>query len=274
MNKKILIFGKGFIGARLHEHFKCAVSDARINTLKDAENELKKYKPDIAINCIGFIGENNTDDCDKDMDKTLFANSFVPLLLAEAAIKCKVKLIHISSGCAYNFDYTKDEPVTEDKIPDFFGLGYSRSKIYSELALKNLSSQYDILIAKIRIPLDVNPHPKNILTKLLKYQKVIDIPNSITYIPDFIQMLEHLIKIDAKGVYNLVNKNGLRYPALLNIYKKHVPEFNFTKTTLKDLNLVRTNLVLSTDKLEKTGFNVRDIHDVLEECVKGYLDKK
>ena len=87
-------------------------------------------------------------------------------------------------------------------------------------------------------------------------------------------MLEHLIKIDAKGTYNLVNKNGLRYPTLLNIYKKHVPDFNFTSTTLKDLNIVRTNLVLSTDKLEKTGFNVRDIHDVLEECVKGYLDKK
>jgi hypothetical protein len=40
---------------------------------------------------------------------------------------------------------------------------------------------------------------------------------------------------------------------------------------LNKLGLIRTNLLLSTIKLEKTGFKVRNINSVLEECVKEYL---
>jgi len=45
MNKRILILGKGFIGKRLRDEFDCAISVKRINTLKDAEEEIKKRKP-------------------------------------------------------------------------------------------------------------------------------------------------------------------------------------------------------------------------------------
>ena len=114
-------------------------------------------------------------------------------------------------------------------------------------------------------------HPKNILDKLLKYKKVIDISNSVTYIPDFVKAIKHLIKIDARGVYNVVNKGGLRYPDLMRAYQKYVPTFKLQRVTLKKLNLVRTNLILSTSKLEKSGFKVRNINSVLDECVKEYL---
>jgi biotin operon repressor len=40
---------------------------------------------------------------------------------------------------------------------------------------------------------------------------------------------------------------------------------------LKKLGLSRTNLLLSTSKLEKSGFKVRNINSILEECVKEYL---
>ncbi|MCF7916962.1 MAG: hypothetical protein K9L61_04215, partial [Candidatus Omnitrophica bacterium] len=80
-----------------------------------------------------------------------------------------------------------------------------------------------------------------------------------------------LIEIDAQGIYNTVNKGGLRYPQLLEVYKKYKPEYNYQTIDLKDLNKVRTNLVMSTEKLEKTGFKVRNINQILEECVQGYL---
>jgi len=137
--------------------------------------------------------------------------------------------------------------------------------------LKILSNKHPILILRIRIPLDNYPHPKNILTKLINYKRVIDIPNSITYIPDFIKALKHLIEINAKGLFNVVNKGGLRYPELLDIYKKYVPDFQYEVIDFEKLNLVRSNLILSTRKLEETGLKVRDIHEVMEECVKNYL---
>jgi len=271
MNKNILILGKGFIGERLQKALACRIDGSMVNCFSDAEKLVKKYNPKIIINCIGITGRRNVDDCELEKDATLLANSFVPIMLAEVALRNNIKLIHISSGCIFKFDYKKDKPIDEGKLPDFFGLFYSRSKIYSDLALEVLSAKFNILIARIRIPLLNEPHPKNILDKLIKYKKVINIANSVTYIPDFIRAIKHLIKIDARGVYNLVNKGGLRYPAFMQVYQKYVPEFKFKLIALKKLGLTRTNLLLSTSKLEKSGFKVRNINSILEECVKEYL---
>lgn len=271
MKNKVLILGKGFVGARLKEAFDCGISGRRIRSIRDAEEEIRKYNPKILINCIGRTGKRNVDDCEIDKNTALFSNAFVPVILAEAAIRHKIKLIHVSSGCVYRYDYSKNRPVKEEKIPDFFELFYSRSKIYAEGALKALADKHNTLIVRLRIPLDSRPHPKNILDKLIACRKVTDIPNSLTYIPDFIKALKHLIRINAGGIYNVVNKGSLRYPELLDVYKKYVPDFNYKVIDYKKLNLIRTNLILSTRKLEKTGFKPRKIQDVLKECVENYL---
>ena len=270
MVNRILIVGRGFIGARLAEEFRCRVCDSKIYNLGQAEKEINKFKPKVIINCVGHTGRN-VDDCELDKDKTLMANTFVPIILAEAALRNNIRLVHISSGCIYHFDYRQDKPIAEDKIPDYFELFYSRTKIYAERALEVLAKNYPILIARIRIPLDNRPHPKNLLTKLINYKKIIDIPNSVTYIPDFIYALRHLIKIEANGIYNVVNKGALVYPDLMEIYKSYVPGFKYEVIDFKKLKLNRTNLILSTRKLEKTGFRIRMIKEVLEECVKKYL---
>lgn len=267
----ILIFGKGFIGERLSEALGGAVSERRIVSFADADREAEKFSPRILINCIGHTGEKNVDGCELDKDRTLTSNVAVPLILAEVALRRKLKLVHISSGCIYHFDYSRDRPITEEKIPDFFDLFYSRTKIYAERALDVLSKKYNILIVRIRIPLDNRPHPRNILTKLLNYKKVIDLPNSVTYIPDFVLALKHLLKKDARGIYNVVNSGGLRYPDLLDVYRKYKPDFQYERLDHKKLNLVRTNLILSTKKLQKSGFKMRGIKEVFEECVKNYL---
>ncbi len=270
MKDKVIILGRGFIGNRLQEELNCELSDRKIYSYRDAEEELRRFNPEVIINCIGHIGIN-VDECEKDLDKTLTANTFVPIILAEAALRNNIRLIHISSGCIYHYDYSKDYPIDEDKIPDFFELFYSRTKIYAERSLSVLSKKYPILIIRLRVPLDKTPHPRNLLNKLINYKKVIDIPNSVTYIPDFISALSHLIKINARGIYNAVNKGALRYPELMEIYKRYTPDFKYEVIEFKKLSRVRTNLILSTEKLEKTGFKVRDIHEVLEECVKAYL---
>ncbi|UCG35203.1 MAG: sugar nucleotide-binding protein [Candidatus Omnitrophota bacterium] len=268
---RILLFGKGFIGEKVAKAFDCDVSTRILSSFKDAEAEIKKYKPKTIINCIGYTGKRNVDDCELDKDNTLYANTFIPIILADLAIRNNIKLIHISSGCIYKFRYGKDKPISEDKIPDSYDLFYSRSKIYTERSLGVFADKFNLLLARIRIPLDNRPHPKNILNKLIKYKTVINVPNSVTYIPDFLKALKHLMKINAKGIYNVVNKGPLRYPQLLDVYKKYRPDFKYTIIKNKDLKLMRTNLVLSTRKLEKTGFKVRKISEVLEECVKDYL---
>ena len=271
MKGNILILGKGFIGARLAETFGCNISDRRIHSLTDVQAEIEKYQPEVIINCTGYGGKTNIDQCEQDKEKTLEANTFIPVLLAEAAVRNKIKLVHVSSGCIFHFNYSKDKPIVEDKEPDFFDLFYSRTKIYAEQILQAASKKANILIVRIRIPLDNRPHPKNILTKLIKYKKVINLANSLTYIPDFITALKHLLAIDVQGIYHLVNKGGLCYPQLLDIYKKYVSDFEYQVIDYSQLNLVRTNLILSAEKLEKSGFKTKEIGAVLENCVREYV---
>ena len=270
MSDKILILGKGYVGSRLQEELGCAISEKKIQSYQDADAEIKKFKPDILINCIGHVGRN-VDECEQDIDRSLMVNSFIPLILAEAAIRNNTRFVHISSGCIYHYDYGLDKPITEDKTPDFFELFYSRTKIYSEQPLANLSSKYPILVVRIRVPLDGRPHPRNLLTKLISYKKVINAPNSVTYMPDFVAALKHLIKIKAHGVYNVVNKGPLVYAQLMDAYKRHKPDFDYEVMDYLALKSARTNLVLSVDKLEQTGFKMRGIKEVLEECVVEYI---
>ncbi len=271
MKNNYLILGKGFIGERLSQAFGWPVSTQKIFRYEDILAQIKKYHPEILINCIGYTGANNVDDCELDIDKTLSANTFTPLLLAEAAIRNNLKLIHISSGCIYHYDCTKQKPISESRRPDYYDLCYSRTKIYAENVLTQLAKKHNILIARIRIPLDHRPHPKNILTKLIKYKTIIDTPNSVTYVPEFMRALQHLIKINASGVFNVVCKGSLTYNKLLDVYQQYVPDFQYTIIPFENLKMKRTNLVLSTRKLEKTGFKIKPIEAILEECVQEYI---
>ncbi len=272
MDKKILILGKGYFGSRIRENLDAEISEKRINSVDDVIGEIKKYRTDILINCIGHTGKFNVDGCEEDKERTLTANTYMPLVLAEGALRAGIKYIHISSGCIFHYNYDKDQPIDDDKTPDFLDLFYSRSKIYAELALTPLLKKHNILILRVRIPLDNRPHPKNLIDKLTKYGKVIDAPNSVTYIPDFLKALKHLIGIDAKGTFNIVNEGGLYFPDLMEVYKKYVPDFKYSVINFKTLNMARTNLIMSTRKLRESGFTVRPIKDVLEECVKEYLN--
>jgi 3,5-epimerase/4-reductase len=272
VNRDILVLGEGFIGGLLHRELGCGISGAQIKTFRDAERALEKYRPKIVINCVSVTGKRNVDDCELEKDATLLANSFVPVMLAEACLRRRIKLVHISSGCIFDFERKKDKPLKEESKNYYFKLFYSRSKIYAEEPLEALSGRYNILIVRIRIPLLNESHPGNILDKLIKYRKIIDVPNSVTYLPDFVRALKHLIKIDARGVYNVVNKGGLRYPELMKVYRRHVPGPGFEVVPMGKIGLTRTNLLLSASKLEKTGFKVREIHSVLEECVRGYVN--
>ncbi|MFH1508107.1 MAG: sugar nucleotide-binding protein [Candidatus Omnitrophota bacterium] len=270
MDNKILIMGSGYIGSRLKEELDALVSDKIISNYSEAEEEVLKFKPKIIINCIGYTGRN-VDECELDKNTTLLANTFLPIMLAEVALRHNIKLVHISSGCIYHYDYANDKPIREDKIPDYLDLYYSRTKVYSELSINALLRKYPFLVVRIRIPLDNRSNPKNLLNKLIKYQRIIDLPNSVTYIPDFVRAMRHLISINATGIYNLVNKGALKYPELMDVYRKYVPGFKYSVIKIEELGIVRTNLILSTEKLEKSGFNVRDIHDILDECIQGYL---
>lgn len=265
----MIVFGNGFIGRRIAQSLGCDQSLTHGLTVEKAISEIEQAHASVVINAVASTGTTNCDECEDDKAASLEANVLVPIILAEACYRTGRKLVHISSGCIYKFDYTYDQPLSESRTPDFFDLFYSRTKIYAEYALRPFPN---ILTIRLRTPLDDRPHRRNLLTKLLGFSRVIDMPNSVTYLPDMLEALQHLIGIDARGVYNLVCSGALCYPELLRVYERvSGSKLEYTIIRPEYLNLIRTNLLLSTDKLSSTGFKVRDIRDVLSECVEEYI---
>ena len=197
----------------------------------------------------------------------------MPLLLAEACLRLGKKLVHISTGCLYQTNNFR--LLDENKEPDFYDLYYSRSKVYAEKCLQWLSKNYPILILRIRIPLDDIPHPKNILTKLLKYKTILDCPNSITYIPDFISAMDWLIYKKAVGLFNVVSPGICFYPEMLNLYEHESnKKMDYKVISLEDFPKTRTNLLLSTSALEAEGFHPLPIYEVYSRCIKKYVENE
>lgn len=274
---KVLIIGNGYIGNRIGGELNYKILVGKIKKFSDVEKFSVNIKPDVVINCAGFVGKNNTDGCEDDIDNTIQANTFVPFLLAEGMVRFNYRLIHISTGCMFGRNPAMGA-VTEMEGPDYTDLFYSRSKVYAERGLLYLTEKFPLLMLRIRIPLDYIPHSKNLLTKLINYRKVIDIQNSVTYLPDFITMLKWMVerRPHATGVYNATNFGGLYYPLLMDAYKKYHPEYEYEiydrKEFAKDKN--RTNLVMSVQKLSALGWQMRSIEAVIPECVREYVKQE
>lgn len=265
----ILVFGMGYVGATVASYLDCPALEDHIVTYEDIQAQIDTHKPKVIIDSIGHISRN-TDDCETNKTAALRDFTLIPLLLAEAAIRNGLKLVHISNGAIFKYGDKDNAPISEETYPDFFDTFYARSKIYTEAALNAIAEAANILQVRILHPLSYVPHPRNLLTRLLSYPKITDTPVSVTYMPDFLLALKHLIKADAEGVYNIVNFGELKYSELLEEYRKLDLTYSYAIMAPAELKAIRTHPILSTDKLEESGFPVRDIHDVLKECCEQY----
>jgi len=179
-------------------------------------------------------------------------------------------MVQMASGCVYEGD-NNGKGYKESDEPNYFGSLYSRSRVYSE---KILSEFPNILQLRIRIPIISKPNPKNLIDKLIKYNKIINIKNSCTVIEDFIPTAMALIRKRGTGIFNMVNKGAMDHKSIMTMYKKIVdPEFKINLMNGKeegDLCIRRSNCVLSTEKLKKLGLQMPPLKESLEKLLKKY----
>lgn len=263
MTKTLIFGGNGYIGGKLKEMYPdAAAPKVDIADPIAVRAALDEVKPDIVINAAGKTGKPNVDWCEDHKEETLRSNVTGPLVLLEECMKRKIYLIHIGSGCIYGGP--KVGGYTEEDEPNFIGSFYSLTKAMSDRLLK----PFPVLQLRIRMPFDSSSSPRNLLTKLLKYKKVLDEPNSITYMPDFFSTLQTLIEKRATGIFNMVNPGAVSPYEIMVRYKKEIdPSHEFERLPLDHLPDVvkagRSNCVLSTKKLESYGIKLRPIDDAI-----------
>ncbi len=277
---KYLIFGNGFLGNRIYNYLRDNREDAilsnerigHIATSKEIKLLIAKYQPETIINAIGKTGRPNVDWCESNKESTFFCNVTIPTFMAEACNNTDIRIVHLGSGCIYEGN-NEGKGYSEDDEPNFRGSFYSRTKIFSEKILKEYNN---ILQLRIRMPMDNRPGDRNLIDKLLKYNKVIDEQNSITYIPDLLKIMTELMDRKETGIFNIVNQGSIGHKELLLKYKQIVdPEFKMPEFISTDqLNTIakRSNCILSTKKLEDIGIKIRDTREAIKDCM--YIYKK
>ena len=274
---KILIFGNGMVGnelaKRLDSRHDTAIFKDHILFRHDIETILDSEQPDVVINAIGKTGKPNVDWCESHKDETYFANTEVPRLLALATEKFGIRLVQISSGCIYAGD-GDGNGFKETDEPNFFGSFYSFTKYAAE---RLISYKPHVLTVRLRIPLIAGTSDRGILSKLMKYDTIIETPNSISYLPDFIDSVIRLIESGTgNGIWNLTNPEPITHKRILEIFDEvNGTDVVGSKTFIEPKELVvtapRSNCVLSSNKINREfPGSMRNTEEAVYLAVKNY----
>lgn len=226
----------------------------------------------VVVNCAGYTGKPNVDACERNKDKAILGNVVLPSMLSGVCRSRGIRLVHISSGCIYDgFDH----PFSEEDAPNFdFNTGsfYSGTKELAERSVKDNPLAY---IFRLRIPFDHESSPRNYITKLLTYDTLVDVRNSLSHRYDFVKYCVDLVEQKAPfGIYNITNKGSVTTREVVDLIKHltSVKAFKFFGDYGQFERMVltpRSNCVLNTSKLENYT-EVRSVQDALSDALSHY----
>ena len=245
---------------------------------KNTNHHFWKLQAGGIINCSGYIGKPNVDACELAKAETLIGSSNLPEKIARICGEMNVPFIHISSGCIYG-GYDKD--FSENDPPNFDfqnGSFYSGSKALAERLIA--ATNKDSYIFRLRIPFDEHNSPRNYITKMLSYDKLLNAVNSMSHRKDFVTAcVELAMSKSPYGIYNLTNPGRVDTKTVIDMIKKHQPDlresFTFYEdedTFLGDVTAPRSNCVLDTSKMEAVlgAKKMRPLEAALEESIINY----
>lgn len=277
---KILIIGSnGYIGSRCLEAWPDAIgTDQRIETAEDVRGLLARYNPDVVLNAAGVVGKPNVDWCETHQIETFSGNTILPLLIAEACQKEGVYLLHIGSGCVFYGEAPHaDGCWHEDDFANPEAV-YTKAKYAADLTLMTLPN---VGIARIRMPLDCRPLPNNIIDKLAKYERIIDVANSLTVVDDMVSAFHQLLDKRATGIFHVVNPGVIKHKEIMALYEELVDP-SHTNEWIKEEDLVTEGLTvkkrstnkLSSQKLIDLGVYLRPVQEAVRDAMTKYAELK
>ena len=289
---KVLIYGsKGWIGSQFLEILKNNSIEfyegkSRVDNVKELEEEINYIKPTHIISFIGRthgkVGEKEFKTIDYLEQKgkileNVRDNLFSPLVLA---IICKEKNIHntyIGTGCIFKFDdshpFGKEENgFDEDSLPNFFGSSYSVVKGFTDRLLNFYDTTLNL---RIRMPITGDVNKRNFITKIVNYENICSIPNSMTVLPELLPLVLDMMKNKTIGTLNLTNPGLITHNEILEMYREIVDkDFTWKNFSLEEQSKIlacdRSNNYLDTNRLEKLYPNVKNIKESVKEVLGKY----
>lgn len=127
------------------------------------------------------------------------------------------------------------------------------------------------------MPVSDDLHPRSFVTKITKYEFVVNVENSNSILPDLLPAAILLADHNEQGVYNFTNPGAISHNEVLALFKRIVrPDFVWKNFSLEDQSKVikadRSNCKLDTtrltEKMKEYDYEVPEVHKAYEACFK------
>ncbi len=234
---------------------------------------LQADHPEFLINAAGYTGKPNVDACELHKAECLFGNAVLPGVIAQACTAAGVPWGHVSSGCIFSGARPDGRGFTEQDTPNFtFRQNncsfYSGSKALGE---EVLTGAPNVFVWRLRIPFNEIEHPRNYLTKLMRYQRLLEATNSISQLEEFVAATfacwEQRVPF---GTYNVTNPGQVTTHDVVDLiqasgvcrkkYEFFQSEDEFMHVAAKT---PRSNCVMDSSKLASAGIRLTPVREAI-----------
>jgi 3,5-epimerase/4-reductase len=275
---KVLIYGSnGWIGSFITNYIKdlnnhdVIIGNARADEIDKVKSEIIIWKPTHILCMIGRTfgpGCNSIDYLEQPgkLTENLRDNLWGPISLALLCKQYGIHLTYFGTGCIFS---SPTNIYNEESLPDFYGSSYSIVKGFTDRFMHSDIIKESVLNVRIRMPISDEEHPRNFITKIVNYEKVCSIPNSMSVLCTLIPSLIDMMNKSMVGTINLVNPGTISHNEILQYYKEIVDStFIWKNFTIEEQNEIlkseRSNNELSTDKLSSLYPSIPNIHEAVK----------
>jgi 3,5-epimerase/4-reductase len=277
-----LIFGgNGWIGNMVNElllnqNETVFIAKSRVDNIAKTEKEIKSVRPTHVISWIGRTfgpGYNTIDYLEQPgkLKENLNDNLFSILVLAKFSEKYNFHLTSGGTGCIFSYDeeHTIENQIgyKEDDEPNFFGSSYSIVKGFTD---RLLHLYPNVLNVRIRMPIDDKNSSRNFINKIVNYNKIHSLENSMTVLPELLPLMIDMAIKHNTGTINLTNPGTITHNEILELYKEIVDPDHVWENVESVDGLVaakRSNNCLDTLKIEKLYPTVLPIKEAIIKCL-------
>lgn len=273
---KFLIYGRtGWIGGLLgkiceKQGIAYEYGSGRLEERSTLVADIRKVKPTHVFNAAGVTGRPNVDWCEDHRTETIKTNVTGTLTLADVCRQNGLLMMNFATGCIFEYDAEHPEGsgigFKEEDTPNFAGSFYSKTKAMVEELLK----EYDnVCTLRVRMPISSDlSNPRNFITKISRYNKVVNIPNSMTVLDELLPIAVEMAKRNLRGIYNFTNPGVVSHNEILEMYKEYInQDFKWSNFTLEEQAKVivaaRSNNEMDASKLKNEFPELLSIKDSL-----------
>jgi dTDP-4-dehydrorhamnose reductase len=180
LDRRILLIGKGHLGTCLKQHWNIPSELHWTQEMAQLDAAtLKRLKPDVVVNT---AGKTDLRWCEDNAAECFRCNVSAPIGVYRAvkeAFGRDVPYVHLSSGCVWDGPYRADGKPFQPNDPPLPACFYAWTKAACDAMMLD-EVVAPVLVLRPRQVYSALAAPRNTLTKLNSYPRLLDTPNSMT----------------------------------------------------------------------------------------------